>query len=156
MPKKIKSKKPKRINKARELKKLKLKADKLWSLYIRHRDEKCMLCGATEDLQAHHCIVRKALGNATRWHINNGISLCYVCHLIEIHRNATKSTLEKYLKILNNKYTKKQQEEVYSLYRKGIKIEYEDMVKIVFDLENKLRKILIIHLVNLLQKRYNK
>ena len=44
-----------------ESKKLKDELDRYWSLYIRKRDNKCILCGGYEGeigrLQAHHWIV---------------------------------------------------------------------------------------------------
>lgn len=53
------------------------RADALWSEYIR-REGVCEVCGATENLNAHHLIPWE---NAeTRHNPNNGISLCPRCH----------------------------------------------------------------------------
>lgn len=64
-------------------KSLKKRADKLWSEIVRKRDGKCMKCGRTTNLQAHHIFSRKF--NNTRWNIDNGITLCYGCHLFWAH-----------------------------------------------------------------------
>jgi hypothetical protein len=50
-----------------------------WSLMVRIRDKKCMLCGETENLHAHHI---KSYKNheEMRYDVNNGITYCGDCH----------------------------------------------------------------------------
>lgn len=135
-------KKPKKkVSKVVMLRRLKKLGDKLWSEYIRGRDGKCMICGAKDKLQAHHCIIRKALSNLTRYDKDNGITLCYICHLIEIHGNATKTILETYLAVLNKMYTKEQQEGVVSRSKERRKLEVEDLQKIVDDLKQSIKDL---------------
>lgn len=87
--KKPKEKKVKTVPKAKRLSKLRKECDKLWSEAVRARDgNKCVLCGSTSHCQAHHWCHTKAQGNATRWDINNGITLCYTCHLYKVHSGA--------------------------------------------------------------------
>lgn len=87
--------------------------DSLWSRIVRSRDKKCVVCGSRENLQAHHCIVRKAQGNKTRWEPDNGITLCYVCHMFKLHGNqGDKEFLDKYLKEINARVPKERQEEI--------------------------------------------
>lgn len=51
-----------------------------WSTLIYQRDEKCVWCGKTEDLEAAH-IFPKGLYPKLSFHKNNGICLCYDCHI---------------------------------------------------------------------------
>ena len=81
--------KPKTVPKAKRLSKLRKECDKLWSEAVRARDgNKCVLCGSASHCQAHHWCHTKAQGNATRWDISNGITLCYTCHLYKVHSGA--------------------------------------------------------------------
>jgi hypothetical protein len=50
------------------------KYDKLWSLKVRGRDKRCLVCGKTEYLAAHHYIRRGV--KSTRLALDNGITLC--------------------------------------------------------------------------------
>lgn len=63
--------------------------DKLASEFVRKRDGKCMLCGATNTLQAHHYIVTKGRSTKYRWDTRNLITLCYACHLYKVHSTAS-------------------------------------------------------------------
>lgn len=83
---KEKTPKVKKISKQKEITRLKNKLDSLWSLAVRKRDKRCLLCGKTTGLQAHHWIKRKAQGNKTRWAMDNGITLCYYCHMFRAHK----------------------------------------------------------------------
>ena len=125
-------------NKVVLLRRAKKLADSLWSTYIRRRDGKCLLCSSKDKLQAHHCLIRKALSNHTRWNINNGVTLCYRCHLIEIHGNATKSVLENYLKIINEMYSAEQQCEVISKSKSTELIDLSALNNIISDLKNRI------------------
>ncbi len=63
--------------------KWKIKQDpimKLWSKCIHLRDgNKCQLCGATQGvMHAHHFIGRRKA--QTKYLLENGICLCFVCH----------------------------------------------------------------------------
>jgi len=50
------------------------KYDKLWSALVRKRDGRCLVCGKTDYLAAHHYIRRGV--KATRLALENGITLC--------------------------------------------------------------------------------
>ena len=55
------------------------KADKLWSELVRARDgDKCAICGAEKNVQAHHLVDRVI--KILRHRLENGISLCPGCH----------------------------------------------------------------------------
>lgn len=65
------------------------KLDALWSKKVRERDKKCILCGKhigdVKSLQAHHWILTKKQSAKYRWDIRNGVSLCYGCHIHQVH-----------------------------------------------------------------------
>lgn len=66
------------------------KQDKEWALSVKRRDEnKCVICGETSRLNAHHIIVRE--NDDTKLDINNGISLCpkhhFFCRKVSAHNN---------------------------------------------------------------------
>lgn len=70
--------------KKKEIKKL----DKLWSKLVRENFEKCVICGKTGKIDAHHYIGRR--NRATRWYLPNGIALCPGHHTFGIwsaHQN---------------------------------------------------------------------
>lgn len=57
------------------------KADKMWSAMIKKIwGHKCAICGATEGLQSHHMILKKAGGIIYRYDLRCGICLCLKHH----------------------------------------------------------------------------
>ena len=73
--------------------------DKYWSLFVRARDNRCMLCGKCVDmpqkLQAHHWIVSRGKSLKYRCDPRNGIALCYGCHIHQVHTNPTVDMLNR-------------------------------------------------------------
>ena len=66
------------------------KEDKEWAYSVKARDGfKCVICGESERLNAHHIIVRE--NHATKLDIENGLSLCpkhhFFCRKISAHNN---------------------------------------------------------------------
>ena len=59
-----------------------------WSARIRRRDGKCVICGTTERLCAHH-IVPVAEDPKLQADENNGITLCHKCHASMRSRKAS-------------------------------------------------------------------
>ncbi len=55
------------------------KTDKKWSQEVIKRDGKCLYCGCTEYLSAHHLFGRSK--SATRFVLDNGFTLCPNCHV---------------------------------------------------------------------------
>jgi len=56
--------------------------DKLWVEKIKERDKGiCQKCGKV-GTQAHHIFGR---GYSVRWDMDNGVYLCYTCHLLNAH-----------------------------------------------------------------------
>lgn len=58
---------------------IKGKADAEWSRRVRARDPVCRLCLARPTVNAHHVIDRRH--KATRLDLENGVGLCYKCHV---------------------------------------------------------------------------
>ena len=75
--------------KTKSIKQLRKMADDLASQVVRLRDRRCMICGETENLQAHHFIVTKGASTKHRWDLRNLISLCYPCHIHKVHSTAS-------------------------------------------------------------------
>ena len=82
-------KKAKAKVKTKSVKQLRKIADDLVSQVTRLRDKRCLMCGATEGLQAHHFIVTKGASTKHRWDLRNLISLCYPCHIHKVHSTAS-------------------------------------------------------------------
>lgn len=79
--------KPHKTPKAVVLKRLKKACLSLWSELVRERDgHKCLLCGKTENLTAHHWCVPKRGHEAFAYNPMNGATLCYACHIHRVHR----------------------------------------------------------------------
>ena len=87
------AKKPKKKkrgpNKQVRMRRLLKKCSEAWSLAVRTRDGKCLVCGATENLQAHHWLVSRARSRKYRFDLRNGVTLCYGHHLRGIHTEAS-------------------------------------------------------------------
>ena len=58
---------------------------KLWGEVVRARDKKCVLCGRTENVHAHHAIVRSGQSLGARFISDNGITLCHHHHIQGVH-----------------------------------------------------------------------
>jgi len=87
-----KPKKKSRLQKSRENPNSRLwmhKADRAWKDII-HMGGRCMMCGSTEYLQAHHIFPREI--KIYRHDPHNGVLLCSRCHKYNVelsaHRNA--------------------------------------------------------------------
>jgi predicted restriction endonuclease len=64
--------------------------DKNWAKSVKERDGfKCVICGDTERLNAHHLIVRE--NHETKYDVENGLSLCPKHHFfsrkVSAHNN---------------------------------------------------------------------
>ncbi len=132
-----KSKPKKKITK----KGYKKKMDALWSKIVRARDKECAICKTKENLQGHHCIVRKAQGNATRWDTSNGIALCYHCHIIELHGYATESIVNAYMKIINERYSEDDKDALRAKSKGIVKDSWGNLEQIYAELEEELSQL---------------
>lgn len=63
--------------------------DTRWGKMVRERDGKCLYCGDTETLQAHHLFPRSRSG--TRFELQNGITLCASHHTFNYEFSAHKT-----------------------------------------------------------------
>lgn len=90
-----KNKKETKSQKLKELRKLKRKCLRLWSISVRKlAGNKCVACNSTDKVHAHH-IEDSKLCSALRLEIRNGISLCAKHHKFG-HYSAHKSFLFMY------------------------------------------------------------
>lgn len=72
-----------------------------WSLRVRARDGfKCLLCGATENITAHHWYAADHFSHCARYAVDNGATLCYACHIRGIHQRADYVSVERVRQIL--------------------------------------------------------
>ena len=74
------------------------KYDKIWSKKVRERDGKCLYCGKTDTLNAHHLFGRSR--SATRFMLKNGITLCSLHHVFgtEFSAHRTEQTFKAWAK----------------------------------------------------------
>ena len=94
---------------------LKKKIDKEWSLAVRKKFPRCIVCGAYPT-QAHHAIIRKARNLVTRWMVSNGIGLCFPCHKFKLHGpQGDKVFLDKYIAIVNDVIPAEEQQNIIEL-----------------------------------------
>ena len=78
------------------------KGDYLWrNIIVLKAGNKCVVCNATEYIQAHHMIPREM--GSHRHEINNGISLCPSCHKYSYIRSAHKAPVAFYGWLSKNK-----------------------------------------------------
>lgn len=80
------------------------KYDTIWSRMVRERDRKCLYCGRTEGLNAHHFKGRSC--KATRLMLDNGISLCTSHHVFN-HQFSAHKTPEAFTKWFKKEYPKR-------------------------------------------------
>lgn len=67
-----------------------------WSLTVKARDGfRCLLCGGDELLTAHHWYVTAQRGHAACFCYDNGATLCFTCHIREVHENPGYATIDK-------------------------------------------------------------
>ena len=80
-------KQPKARKKQSERSKKKSLCDTLFSEAVRLRDEStCRYCGKTTKMaQAHHIFSRNHM--STRYDLDNGVTLCYYCHMMVAHHD---------------------------------------------------------------------
>ena len=73
-----------KVAKKRKPKSAKARADELWGAVIHLRYDRCCWCGRADGkLDAHHVMIRNY--NSTRAVTENGILLCFRCHVPKAH-----------------------------------------------------------------------
>lgn len=67
-----------------------------WALRVKQLDGwKCAMCPSTTDLNAHHWYVSDHHAHAARYCLNDGVTLCYTCHVRAVHTRADWMTISK-------------------------------------------------------------
>lgn len=103
-----------------------------WSAFIRSRDGHCLMCGKTENLHAHHSIVPQKRGNATRFLADNGMALCYYCHMILFHKGiGGKEFFDRLSRIIDRLVTRERQEEIIRLSHTIVKYDRSVLEEII-------------------------
>lgn len=81
---------PKQCRTGHKRKKLK-EALKLWSQCIKIRDQnRCVICGSTNNVESHHVLTRGHRPNITWLMLGNGASLCFGHHYEGAHSSSNK------------------------------------------------------------------
>lgn len=94
---------------------IKKKLDTAWSKAVRTQQPRCIVCGKSPT-QAHHAIIRKARNLQTRWMLENGVGLCYVCHRFYLHgTQGDKVFLDRYIACVNEKIPAEMQVNIIQL-----------------------------------------
>lgn len=136
----VRSKNPTRA----KIQRLRDACDAIWSKYIRTRDRECLMCGSSENLQAHHCIVTKGASNATRYHLNNGITLCYGCHIHGIHGEAPIDFYRIYTNKIDHLIPFMKQEEIIQQANTIFKMNITNLENKKAELEKDLEQLILV------------
>jgi 5-methylcytosine-specific restriction endonuclease McrA len=119
------------------LKGIKKQLDKEWSLAVRNRDaNKCVMCGNTDGLQAHHWVVRKARSLNVRWHTDNGATLCYPCHIWKLHTYADMDFVLEFKSRMDQIVSPERQEVIKTLAREKADYSTEDLLRLLDGFRN--------------------
>jgi len=107
----VKRKHKKRINRAKELRKLKKLGWKLMSIAVRLKEKRCIICGSTKDLQAGHCnhVGRLHGGHLLDYSFINIHSECKICNF---NQDLGRGVEHKFGEIINERYGKGTVEEL--------------------------------------------
>ena len=91
-------------NRQVQIKRIKKVLQGLWSKAVRERDgNKCLMCGKTEFLHAHHWLFRKGHSLALAFDVRNGAALCYGCHIGRLHHDGDGEFIMRFLELMRNK-----------------------------------------------------
>jgi len=106
---------------------------KLWSLCVRTRDKTCRNCNSDFNLQAHHIVQRNY--KASRYVLNNGLTLCSGCHFWE------KVDPEKFRGIVIGVIGEKRYLSMQEGYRINYKYTIDDLIEIKAYLKDELKRL---------------
>lgn len=121
-------KKPSRAVQFRLTKK---RCHELWSKIVRRRDGCCILCGTTETLQAHHWIVHAGSSLGTRFLLNNGVALCYPCHIFKVHGRGDAFYFDQIKDHMTRQFvTEAEYDEIKSIGRSPVQFSLEELEQI--------------------------
>jgi hypothetical protein len=112
----------------------------MWSLAVRARDGRCLLCGSTsKSLDAHHGVAARGSSIGAHWYmLENGFSLCFPCHQFVHMKNGDKSILAKWFAIIDSMVSKEKQEEIIRARHGRFEYTIENLDKIRAELEVRL------------------
>lgn len=125
----------KKPSKAKIIKKLKKQLDKAWSLAVRRKYPRCVVCGR-RPTQAHHAIMRRAQSLGVRWLLSNSVGLCYVCHIHKLHGSSgDKQFLDRYMAILNDLIPADEQQNIIDIGHRVNKFSVQDLEQMLLELQ---------------------
>jgi F0F1-type ATP synthase alpha subunit len=87
-----------KIKKIKSISQLKKEADKVFSLWVRKREDYCITCGSRKNLQAGHYISRSC--NQLRYDPRNVHTQCVSCNVFK------RGAMDEYARMLIAKYGK--------------------------------------------------
>jgi hypothetical protein len=100
------------------VKRLKKALDVAWAVAVKARDgNRCLMCGKTANLHAHHWLIRKARSIGIRWEVDNGATLCYYCHLLQVHLYSDKAFMDAFFAKMDSIVSKNKQALLYAKSR---------------------------------------
>lgn len=105
------------------------KCHNMWSLCVRARDRKCLICGRSDGkLDAHHGVACRGNGVGKHWFmLKNGFTLCFRDHQIVHSKMGDKKLLEIWIAIVDMMVTKEEQEEIIRSRHETAKYSIEDL-----------------------------
>lgn len=119
------------------------KCHDMWSLCVRARDGKCVICGRTEGkLDAHHGVACRGNGVGKHWFIlKNGFALCFQDHL-GVHQNKTRAFMDNWHRVMDSMVSKEEQEAIIRARHETAKYTIEDLEGIYENLAKEYAKII--------------
>lgn len=113
------------------------------SKVVRQRDgHKCILCGSTKGLSAHHWIIHARGSLATRFIEANCVTLCYACHIFKVHARGDAGTLDQIKTYMIGRFLDLETYEKIKLLGNGISdMAPEELAEIKFALEARYAKM---------------
>ena len=104
-------------------KKLVVELDRVFSLYIRRRDGRCVLCEKVEGLTCGHLLTRTAF--STRWDVDNCFGQCAGCNLRHEHKP------EYFTQWYINKFSLRKYNELIERHHKIKKFTSDDLQRMI-------------------------
>ena len=113
----------------------------LWSIRIRKRDgNRCIMCGKSSEevaLNAHHWIVPAGRSLRTRFILDNGVSLCYACHIFKVHKDGAAQHMDAIRLYMRRFVSEERYEEIKRMGNDPWQPTLEDFDRIKLELEER-------------------
>lgn len=110
------------------------KLDNVFSLFIRNRDKKCIVCGSTESLQNGHLFSR--VNYSTRWDEVNSNCQCRSCNMRHEY------DFEPYRRAFVEKYGQEKYDLLYFKHKNICKYTNNDLLVLIDYYKNAIKELL--------------